>query len=181
MKICVFGGMFDPPHIGHEEIIAKLVKKFDKIIIVPSKVTPAKEHKPAVSDFHRIKMLSLCNFLNASKCVISEYEITSCNSPSYSINTLKYIKSQFKKSDISIAIGLDQFYNFNSWYESKEIISLAKIVCFNRRVEIQKKISVNFALGTFFIAYNLILDMALKLCLVFLLLLVVQADIFSLL
>ena len=144
MKICVFGGMFDPPHIGHEEIVAKLVEKFDKVIIVPSKVTPAKEHKPAVSDFHRMKMLSLCNFPNASKCVISDYEITSCKSPSYTINTLRYIKNRFKKSDISIAIGLDQLNNFNSWYESKEIISIAKIVCFNRKVKSKKKISVNY-------------------------------------
>ena len=132
MKIGVFGGTFDPPHIGHENIIAKLIDKFDKVIIIPSKKTPQKKEPPLADSLHRMRMLSMCSFVDNPNCMISNYEIMSKNSPSYAIDTIKYIKNEFKESDIYIVIGLDQLNNFNNWYKSEQILDIAKIICFNR-------------------------------------------------
>ena len=144
MKIGVFGGTFDPPHIGHESIVARLIEKFDKIVIVPSKKTPKKNNSPVATDSDRVKMLSLCDFANSPNCIICDYEIKSNNSPSYTINTIKYIKKKFKTADIYIVMGLDQLNNFNNWHESEKICSIAKIICFNRAIKLNEEISIDY-------------------------------------
>ena len=132
MKMCVFGGTFDPPHLGHENIINELLIKFDKVIVVPSKETPGKNSLPLADNCHRLQMLLLCDFAKNSNCIISDYEVASSDFPSYTINTLNYIKDKFKDSEIYIAIGEDQLHNFNNWYDSNKILSFTKIICFNR-------------------------------------------------
>ena len=42
MRICLFGGTFDPLHIGHEKLIVTLLEKFDKVIVIPVKKSPEK-------------------------------------------------------------------------------------------------------------------------------------------
>ena len=132
MRVAVFGGTFDPPHVGHENIVAKLIDRFDKVIIVPSKVTPNKENQPMASSSQRMKMLSLCSFSNNSNCMISSYEIDSNKSPSYTIDTIRHIKNKFKTSEIHVAIGLDQLNNLNSWHKWDCLKSIVKFICFNR-------------------------------------------------
>ena len=132
MKICIFGGTFDPIHLGHENIINILILKFDKVIIMPSKKSPGKNDFPIGDSSARFKMLSLCDFANESNCIISDYELESNKIPSYTIDTIKYIKNKFKNSEIYLAVGLDQLNNLNSWHKSDKLLSMVKIICFNR-------------------------------------------------
>ena len=140
MKICVFGGTFDPPHLGHENIINELLIKFDKVIIVPSKITPGKKKFPLANNLARLKMLSLCSFAKDSNCIISDYEIISNRCPSYTIDTIKHLKNEFKNSNIYMAIGLDQLNNLNDWHDLKTLLTMVKIICFNRGNYLSDKI-----------------------------------------
>jgi len=139
MKVCLFGGTFDPPHLGHENIVARLIKRFDKVIVVPSKETPGKNNLPLANNCHRLQMLLLCDFAKNPNCIISDYEVTSSASPSYTINTLDHIKDKFKDSIIYIAIGEDQLNNFSNWHDSNKILSAYKIICFNRNKNVNNK------------------------------------------
>ena len=108
MKICVFGGTFDPPHLGHENIINELLIKFDKVIIVPSKKTPRKKEFPSTNNLARLEMLSLCSFAKDSNCIISDYEIMSDKFSSYTIDTIRYLKNKFKnyyKSNSALSVS----------------------------------------------------------------------------
>ena len=132
MKICVFGGAFDPLHLGHENLVEILLERFNKVVIMPSKITPGKMG-PIASDIDRLNMLSLCNFAKNPNLVIDDYEIKNDSSPSFTINSIKYIKSKFKEyNNIYLALGLDQLNNLSNWRDIKSLLSIVNIICFNR-------------------------------------------------
>ena len=139
MKICIFGGTFDPLHIGHEKLIVTLLEKFDKVIVIPVKKSPEK-NAPIASDMDRLKMLSLCDFYNNENLIVDDYEIKSNRSSNYTIDSIKYIRNKFKKDDIYLALGLDQLNNLSNWHNVNELLQLTKIICFNRK-KIEKNIS----------------------------------------
>ena len=59
MKIFFYGGTFDPPHIGHYNIVKHCLNLCEKFIIIPVKQSPLKIVKPEVSDNHRLQMLKI--------------------------------------------------------------------------------------------------------------------------
>ncbi len=132
MKVCVFGGAFDPLHLGHEKLISILLSKFNKVIVMPSKQSPGKK-QPVASDSDRLKMLSLCDFFKNSNLIIDRYELDSDKKPSYSIDSIKYIKNKFKGDSVYLALGLDQLNNLHNWHNIEGLLQLVKIICFNRK------------------------------------------------
>ena len=61
MKIILFGGSFDPPHLGHKKIIKECLKyKFDKFILMPSYKSPLKTTSTLSSKNHRLENDKIC-------------------------------------------------------------------------------------------------------------------------
>ena len=143
MKICVFGGTFDPLHLGHENIIKNLLSRFDKVIIVPSKQSPNKE-MPLTDGNYRLAMLSLCNFITNPNLIIDDYELRSSDQPSFTIHLIKHVKNKFKKSDIYLALGLDQLNDLHNWHESEKLLTMIKIICFNRNRLANEQVSIKY-------------------------------------
>ena len=97
MRVCIFGGTFDPPHIGHL-LIAQTVceaEKFDKILFIPANIPPHKKNISEVND--RLTMLNLAIKGNPN-FEISDMEIER-GGVSYTIDTLKDIRSSFIKAE----------------------------------------------------------------------------------
>ena len=138
MKICLFGGAFDPLHLGHENIIKTLLLKFDKVILMPSKQSLDKD-MPIASELHRLKMLSLCDSASNPNLIIDDYELKSNDRLSFTINSIKYIKNKFQEYDLYLALGYDQLINLPNWYKSSLLLEMVKIICFNRSQLIDKK------------------------------------------
>ena len=91
MKIAFFGGSFDPPHLGHKAIIEYASKIFDKLIIVPSKISLNQSKIIQASSDDRVQMLSL--MINDEKVVIDDYEILS-DKKNYTFYTYEYLKNK---------------------------------------------------------------------------------------
>ena len=123
MKICVFGGAFDPLHLGHENIIKSLLSRFDKVIIVPSKKSSGKAI-PLANGNDRLKMLSLCSFAKNPNLIIDDYELRSNNELSFTINLINHIKNKFKKCNNYLALGLDQLNDLHNWRESEKLFTI---------------------------------------------------------
>lgn len=128
MKICLFGGTFDPPHIGHL-LIAQTVceaEGFDKVIFIPANRSPSK--KVATVQKNRVEMLELAVEGNPN-FEISDLEIRR-GGISYTIDTLRAFKDQIVSDDdeISFMIGSDSLLDFKNWKESKEIIKMCNII-----------------------------------------------------
>lgn len=130
MNICLFGGTFDPPHIGHliiaESILSDL--DIDKIIFIPSSIPPHKPLHSYSSASLRVEMLQI-SIKGTPAFQISDIEL---NRPgvSYSVDTIKQIKSQMSlsKEELYFVIGSDSLIEFQTWKNPHEILSLAQVI-----------------------------------------------------
>ena len=128
MKICLFGGTFDPPHIGHL-LIAQTVceaEGFDKVVFIPANRSPNK--KVATLQKDRVDMLELAVEGNPN-FEISDLEIRR-GGVSYTIDTLRAFKDELvdDNDEISYLIGSDSLLDFKNWKEPKEIIERSNVI-----------------------------------------------------
>ncbi len=128
MRICLFGGTFDPPHIGHL-LIAQTVceaEHFDKIIFIPAYQPPHKTEITPVDD--RLKMLKIAVKGNPN-FEISDIEIKR-GGVSYTIDTVKAVKKELgtDKKDLFYLIGSDSLLNFHNWKDPKNILDECQVI-----------------------------------------------------
>ena len=145
MKLYIFGGSFDPPHLGHPEIALKCLSHCDKFIFIPAKHAPQKAHIPYGTPTNRVQMLQEMIY-DKSKIEIEHYELNS-DKPNYSIYTIKYLKLKYPDAEITMVIGADQMTKFHTWYKWEEILKEVRILCFNRnniKVDLSNYSNVKF-------------------------------------
>ncbi len=119
MKIGIFGGTFDPIHLGH--LIAaeecRDLLKLDKILLIPAKIPPHKMTKTITNSFHRMNMLQSAisdyPFLEVSAAEINR------PGPSYTIDTLDELQT---RGSLTLIMGLDSFYEIDTWRRYREIL-----------------------------------------------------------
>lgn len=136
MKIGIFGGTFDPPHLGHrvaaEQIKAQL--GLDKVILVPTKVPPHKSlSECSASAEERLTMTRLmADGLDANgSYIVSDLEIDR-EGKSYTVDTLAAIQREYPNDELWLVMGSDMFVTFREWKEPAKIASLAGICGFTR-------------------------------------------------
>ena len=128
MRICIFGGTFDPPHIGHL-LVAQTVceaEKFDKILFVPANRPPHKNNISKVED--RLAMLNIAIEGNPN-FEISDMEIKR-GGVSYTIDTLKALKPSIitEEDDLFYLIGSDSLLELSHWKEPRDILKICNVV-----------------------------------------------------
>ncbi len=128
-NIALFGGAFDPVHIGHLFIASKVYEQLDieKVIFMPTGIAP---HKKTFSstDEDRLAMLKM-SIEGMDEFTVSEYELDK-EGVSYTVNTLRYLNGIYDK--VYLIMGDDSFMYFEKWYEYEDIIKLSDIVVYVR-------------------------------------------------
>lgn len=130
MKTCIFGGTFDPPHIGHL-LIAQTVfesENFERLIFVPANISPAKKNGDSSPPEERSKMLEM-SLTNNPNFEISDLEIKR-EGISYTIDTIKEVADKLKldKKDLFFLMGSDTLKSFHNWKNPEEIIKICNII-----------------------------------------------------
>lgn len=133
MKIGLYGGSFDPVHIGHLAVAKAAREQFDldKVIFIPTGNMPHKKGC-AASNEDRIKMLELS--LPDSAFTVSDYE-TKRTRISYSADTIEYFKAIFPDDEIYFIIGGDSYAYIDKWYQPERIFKNATVLVFPREDE----------------------------------------------
>ncbi|MDO4593884.1 MAG: nicotinate (nicotinamide) nucleotide adenylyltransferase [Tissierellia bacterium] len=131
MKIALFGGTFDPIHLGHLIVLENSINELDldKIILLPTANAPHKLNNKKTDIETRIKMCFEAVKDN-DKLLISSYE--SQKEVSYTFETLDYFKRQFPNDDIYYIMGEDSFLNIETWKQYKKILYENNIIVFSR-------------------------------------------------
>ncbi|MDE7108230.1 MAG: nicotinate (nicotinamide) nucleotide adenylyltransferase, partial [Clostridiales bacterium] len=120
-KIAIFGGSFDPPHYGHVDIVKNLEKYFDRVIVMPSYISPFKAEQSG--DTARY---ALCKKVFASqKTEVSRYEIGK-KGVSYSVDTAAYL-TKHVEGQLYWVIGSEEIGRLTEW---RDIDKLKTLVTF---------------------------------------------------
>lgn len=144
MKIAIYGGSFNPMHIGHEKIVDYVLKnlEMDKIIIIPVGIPSHRENNLEQSNTR----LKICReiFKNNKKVEVSDIEIKS-EWKSYTYDTLlKLIKIYGKDNEFFEIIGEDSLKNLKTWKNYKELLNLCKFIVFRRKDDKNTEIDSEF-------------------------------------
>lgn len=145
MKICLFGGTFDPPHVGHL-IIAETIKeseRFDKMIFVPAFHPPHKDDSNLSSIEDRLEMLRL-SVNHDETFELSDIEIER-GGISYTIETVRELKQRYglTKRHIYFLMGSDALLQFHRWKDHLSILKECRVLVATRPGFRSSRISPN--------------------------------------
>jgi nicotinate-nucleotide adenylyltransferase len=122
-KIVLFGGTYDPIHLGHTAVAASAGEKIgaQKVIFIPARRSPLKAFFPQAGDEDRLKMVKLAIADNQS-LEASDYELRK-SGPCYTIETVKHFENVLG-DDVSIywLAGADNVEDLAHWYAITELI-----------------------------------------------------------
>lgn len=132
MKVGVFGGTFDPVHLGHL-IMAEQCREqaaLDQVLFVPAAVPPHKRQQPITSFSHRVEMLTLA--ISGHPAFRIEELEKDREGPSYTVDTLTQLQQARPGDELFFIIGSDSLADLPIWYQPKRILELATLVVVER-------------------------------------------------
>lgn len=133
MKIGLYFGSFNPVHIGHL-IIANYVLNetdLDKIWFVVSPQNPFKQNKSLLNEYDRLHLMRTA-IEDDPRMKASDIEFY-LPKPSYTINTLTYLKEKYPEQDFYLIMGSDSFQNIDKWKNYEMIINNYKLYVYQRK------------------------------------------------
>ena len=118
----IFGGSFDPVHLGHVELVRTLKRRenLDKVVIIPAFVSPWKLDRLPASAEDRLQMLRMA-FREDPYVEISDFEIRQ-NKSCYTYDTLKTLRDTHTDWEIFFITGKDQAENLKAWYRGEDLL-----------------------------------------------------------
>ncbi len=147
----IFGGTFNPIHLGHIEIINNVLalSSTQNVIVMPTAVPPHKVSSDLACDADRFEMCKLATE-HIEGVEVSDLELIR-GGKSYTYETLKRIKSDNTDIKLSFVCGGDMIVTFKEWYRFQDILKLAEIIAVRRvgvdNVEFDNAVSELVTLG----------------------------------
>jgi nicotinate-nucleotide adenylyltransferase len=145
MRIGIFGGTFNPPHLGHlivaESVCEQL--RLDKLFFVPSFISPHKRKREQKLALHRLRMVRLAIKKNP-RFDFSDLELKR-KGVSYTYTTVETFHRNYPGCRLFLIIGADNFVEFHTWKNPRRIVELASLVVMNRTIHESRKANKEFS------------------------------------
>jgi nicotinate-nucleotide adenylyltransferase len=132
MKVGLFFGSFNPVHVGHM-VIANYMLTYtdlDRVWFIVSPHNPLKQKNTLLDEKQRLQMVQLAIGDN-TKMKASDIEFK-LPQPSYTINTLAYLKEKYPKSEFVLIMGSDNLESFHKWKNAEEILKHHELYVYQR-------------------------------------------------
>ena len=132
-KIALFGGTFDPIHLGHTTVASDAVEHIgaEKLIFVPAKRSPLKGFLPRAKDNDRLKMICLA-IADDKNFQVSDCEMKR-SAPSYTLSTIRKFQADCGgETSIHWLIGADGINDLAYWYKITELIDACNLTTMYR-------------------------------------------------
>ncbi|MDX1585297.1 MAG: nicotinate (nicotinamide) nucleotide adenylyltransferase [Balneolaceae bacterium] len=152
--IGILGGTFDPVHRGHVSIADSFVESpyIDRLFLVLTPHPPHKEGRDITDFDHRMNMLQLA-FEDREHIRVTGIE-NELPRPSYTIQTLRYFKNQYRETDVYLCLGEDSLAGFKNWYQWAEILELCDLLVAGRPDTEEDEIDPELLAHTHFVDHN---------------------------
>jgi nicotinate-nucleotide adenylyltransferase len=129
-RIGIFGGTFDPPHIGHLVVAQDVIERLelDRLLVIPAGQPP---HRKAVLDAAtRLELVRLA-FEGDEQIEVSDLELRR-DGPSWTVDTLERVRADHSPDELFLVVGADQFNSFANWRNPERILELASLAVMTR-------------------------------------------------
>src|SRR5262245_40113703 len=133
MRIGIFGGTFDPPHLGHLIPVAAAADQahLNQVWLMPTYIPPHKFRGDITDPYHRAAMVGLA-IQNYPLFRLSTYELN-LRRMSYTVDTIRELNKSLSKEDsVHFIIGTDSFLEIDTWHEWQNLIQLCDFIIINR-------------------------------------------------
>jgi nicotinate-nucleotide adenylyltransferase len=132
MNVGLFGGTFDPPHIGHLLVAerARELLELDRLVLVPSGISPHKRDRQLTPSGDRLAMVRIA-VAGVAQMDVSDLEVKR-GGISYSIETVQEIQRQHAGSRLTLIIGMDNAVDFGTWKDPEGILGIARVAVLTR-------------------------------------------------
>lgn len=139
MNIGLYFGTFNPIHVGHL-IIASYMADFtdlDQVWLVVSPQNPLKKKNSMLADYHRLAIVRIAieDSYNLKECDI-EFHMPR---PSYTTDTLAYIKDKYPEKSFHLIMGEDNLRTFHKWKNYEYILEHHKLYVYPRVLTVQEE------------------------------------------
>ena len=141
MKIAVFGGTFNPLHIGHAMLADTIITElgYDKILFVPTFITPHKKYSGNVTSDQRLEMVrAFCQSEGSG-----HFEVDTCEfdrgGVSYTSDTLEFLTQKYKdqlEGKLAFVMGDEVAAEFDKWRNPEKVSALADLIIVHRYPDI---------------------------------------------
>lgn len=132
IKTVIFGGSFDPIHVGHLSLASAVVESrlASEVWFMVSPQNPHKELQKLTDENVRLEMVRLAIDGNEHfKACDFEFNLPR---PSYTINTLMALEESFPDREFMLLVGADNWEKFDRWYRHDEILERYRIIVYPR-------------------------------------------------
>lgn len=132
-RIAIYGGTFDPVHLGHTEIAKRISELFeiDKLLFVPAQIAPHKLARQVTPAIHRYAMLALATQQDPA-LLISTFELEAPDRR-YTVDTLAHFESEFGESaDLFFVMGADSWSEITTWREWERLLTMVNHIVVTR-------------------------------------------------
>lgn len=132
MKVGIFGGTFDPIHLGHLILAEQALQSasLDQVWFIPAGEPPHKKEKRITPAHHRVKMVELA-IADQPTFRLSLIELER-SGPSYTIDTVQALVEKYTNDQFFLLIGADMVKDLPNWYKIKEILQFVQVIALGR-------------------------------------------------
>ena len=133
MKIGIFGGSFNPPHMGHINAIQTVAKKvgLGKVHVIPAAQNPLKTPVEGPTPQQRLELTRLAFEQYGDSYFIDDQEIKR-GGMSYTIDTVMNLRKQYEAADLFLIVGADKFEELAQWKDYQKILSEVNLIVTTR-------------------------------------------------
>lgn len=135
MKLALFGGSFDPPHLGHLAFARFALDALapERLLWLPAGRQWQKPDQVMAAGVHRVQMLQLL-IAGEPRFAIDDRELHR-RGPSFTADTLREFKAEAPDAELMFLIGQDQYARLPTWYRAETVAQLATLVVVPRAGE----------------------------------------------
>jgi len=131
-RVAVFGGSFDPVHVGHLTIARRLTELFrlDKFVFLPAFHAPHKPDRKPTSAYHRFAMLTLAT-QNDPEILVATLELEK-GLPRYSVETIPELKDIYGGAKLFFVMGADSWTDIRTWKQWEQVLTMTDHIVISR-------------------------------------------------
>lgn len=141
MKTAIYGGSFNPPHLGHVKAAATVMEKLepDRLLIIPTNIPPHKDMaQGSPSPQQRMELCRLA-FGEIEGAELSDMEIKR-EGRSYSADTVRLLKEKYPQDELYLVMGSDMFLSFCQWYKFQYLLDNCVLTVLSREEDDRREL-----------------------------------------